>query len=495
MNLTSKRILPVIAGCASLCVASAFAATSVFEDTFEDGTAGLPIGNYKQTTWQINENGELATNHVWVAADGDASTLVSSNYTYTGTLPITNTAASSLVLNLSTEGQTLTRNLGVTNDYVNNGPVYVDTMIRFTPSEDNPTISDAYVKAAVFVNASSNLCIYTGGNANLGYSQSHITDVGYFINPSQWYRLTILLKNYPETIDPVFQVYINGVAITNSAAANDSDTTYTWFNAAATANASTISSISFQGTGMIDDLVVTDLANGFGTPASVLLTLAFDSSVLTVTQNSTPVASNGTVSAGSDIAISVTKDWYELISVAGSTATYTPTDSNTLGVGHRVKSSTGTAAGTAADTLTITAAKYSTGTVSAGTVSGVDAAKLSTWALSKNVAESSLTGNAWYADYLMNVDMGTDAKLLIASITVDGSNANIVITTDKPTSVSHLSAINGRLKYYTANDLSSGFTFGGTVDVTSAGESVNVTIPLISSGKFFKARIEEVTVQ
>ena len=52
MNLTSKRMLQFIAGCAGVCAltATATTATNFVADSFEatDGSAGLPISSYKR---------------------------------------------------------------------------------------------------------------------------------------------------------------------------------------------------------------------------------------------------------------------------------------------------------------------------------------------------------------------------------------------------------------------------------------------------------------
>ena len=474
MNLTSKRMLQFIAGCAGVCAltASAVDPTNWVKDSFEpsDGSVGLSIAKYKMV---VTGGGNEFTNFAWVAASGDSSTIVTNIGSYTGTRPITNAITSDLVLNLSTEGQTLTRNMGVTNNFVDS-PVYVDTLIKFTPSEDTPTINDSNVKAAVFVNVSSNLVVYSGnGSVNVS------TDVGYKIDPTRWYRLTILMgKVGDETA--AFQVYVNDVLITNAVAiTQDFNSNGTWFYSASAVN--TISAVAFQGTGMVDDLVVTTLANGYGIPAAIALTLSFNDTLVSVTKGGTPVANSGTINSGDEIVIDA-HDWYGITSVAGTTAVYGGA------TGARVNVSTGTVTAASAETVTIGVTQYSSGTVSTGAGS-IDANKLSTWALAKGVSESALSGTAWYDDYLLNVGVGTDAKLKIASITVGESLATIVITTDKPGTVTSLAGINGTLKYYTTDSLGTAFSGATAISVTGAGTSVTTTVPL-TAGKFIKATIE-----
>ena len=308
MNLTSKRMLQFIAGCAGVCALSASATTTTWvADTFEatdQGTLGQLIGTYKQVVTGAQFQN---TNCVWVAASGDASAIAANVGSYTGTRPVTNDDSSAYVLNLSTEGQTLTRNLGVTNDFLLGDPVYVDTLIKFTPSEDNPTISDANVKAAVFVNVASNLVVYSGTES----SGSISTDVGMKIDPSQWYRLTIKLGAFAGNSVAGFQVFVNGSAITNMAAYMDDGVTHpgTWFiNPSAN---SYLSAVAFQGTGMVDDLAVSSMANGFGTPAAILLTLSFGADIRSVLTNGAPALTGAVVPTGTEVAINAAP-WYHL---------------------------------------------------------------------------------------------------------------------------------------------------------------------------------------
>ena len=325
MNLTSKRMLQFIAGCAGVCAltATATTATNFVADSFEatDGSAGLPISSYKRV---ISGGGNQFTNFAWLAQSGDSSTLIQTN-TYTGlTRPMTN-EAQNLVLNLSTEGNTLTRNLGVTNDFFAGDPVYVDTLIKFTASEDNPTNMDANVKAAVFVNVSSNLMVYHGVDQQVPASTA-VTTVP--LDTTQWYRLTILLGKFNSGAVAGFQVFLNDVAITNAAAYNDDlSMNGTWFLNAAAAS-TTLSAVAFQGTGMVDELVVTSKANGYGTPAVILLTLSFGSDIQSVLTNGAPALTGAIVPSGTAVAINAAP-WYHLNPpVPASVSVFNQTSSN-----------------------------------------------------------------------------------------------------------------------------------------------------------------------
>ena len=469
MNLTSKRMLQFIVGCAGVCALSAFATqTKWVEDTFEDGTVGQSIGTYKQV---VTGGSNQYTNYAWIAANGDLSVIATNIGSYAGTRPSTNAVQSNQVLTLSTEGQTLTRNLGVTNNFLTGDPFYVDTLIKFTPSEDNPTISDSSVKAAVFVNVSSNLVIYHG-DISLPVSS---TDVGLHIDPTAWYRLTIKLGTFFSGGYPAFQVYVNGTAITNAVAYDDNGgQPGTWFVNASQNN--TISAVAFQGTGMVDDLVVSSMANGFGTPAAILLTLSFNSSQISVSSGGA-ITNGGTVTAGSTITVTAL-DWYNVASVSGTGVTFS---GNLPG-----KTTNGVLTAAAPATVSITAAQYSSGTVSTG-AGNIDASKLSTWALAKGVAESALSGTSWYNSYLFNVATNISPVLTFSAVSADDTNTKVVITT---TPTVTLSSINGTLK--TVVTASLGTPFGGTNTVSVSGAGAVVTNTILNSGssKFVKALVQ-----
>lgn len=485
MNLTSKRLVQFMAGCASLCALNA-SATDYVSDSFEnpEGSNGWPVVSYKMT-WDITHT--VATNN-WQAQSGDASTLTNvDNSAFNGTefRPITNAAAQSLVLNLATEGQTLTRVLdgNSTNNFHNNGPYYVDTLIQFTPSEDTPTISDNNVKAAIFVNAISNLVVYHGSES----SATSFTDVGLHIDPTQWYRLTIQLgKLSGEGVEYTgFKVYVNGVCITNAVAATD-DLEYpgTWF--INPSSSSDFSSVSFQGTGMIDELVVTDSPTPFksAAPTAILLTLAFNDTYVSVSQNGSPISNGGTVESGSTIAIQAA-NWYEIASVTG---TGDAAFSGTPAPGALVGATTGTVSATSVQTLTITAQVYSaSSSISTGLGTSAPANKVAAWAVANNLSSGSLTSDM-YDDYLFNVATNTNPKLVIASISTDsGANTCKVVVTN--TANVAFNTINGSLLYKTTDSLSTAFSSGTSIPLSGTGTAVTNTVSL-GDAAFFKFSVE-----
>ncbi len=483
MNLTSKRMLQFIMVCAGVSALTAAAEPTLFvADSFEapDGSDNKPIVEYK---WVVD--GQTTTTN-WFMADGDASKIVA----------LDNSAASvgakgrpfaiadtDLVLNLETEGQTLSRTVGTPLTFGEATPVYVDTLIKFTPSEDNPTIVDESVKAAVFVDVNSNLCIFHGVDSS-GSAAAVATSTTVLINPELWYRLTIKLSNMPDApLDKVFQVYLNGELIVDAAGMDETYASPGSFFYTSS-NESTLSMIAFQGTGKIDELVVADMANGFDVaPASVLLTLAFDSAMVSVTTGGVAVANLDVVPTDTAVVITA-QPWFEITNpgalfIGGDTTN--KFDAMITGINGMVSS------GVTA-TNTIIAAAFST---TAGLPSGFGSysiGSITTWAQANGQTPESMTA-AMLDDYLFNVVPATDAKLVIQSIEVIGENATIVVTTDKPGTVTALSGINGTLKYYTTDDLSVAFEYVGDISVTSAGTTVTKVIPLVD-GKFIKAVLE-----
>jgi len=503
MNLTSKRLLQFFAGCVGVCAFSASAADPYFyvKDTFDESSviyytasgpevpasSGMAINHYKAT---LNGSADIVAPTNWAAAAGDASMLsnvVVSFDTATGKRPLDGGTRVN-VLNLETEGQTLTRTLdnGATPNFSVND-VYVDTMIKFTPSEDTPTI-DPTVKAAVFVNVSSNLVVYHGGNGG------ESTDVSYAIDPTQWYRLTILMSKLGEMGNggaTMFKVYVNNNQISSSEGVDqDFNPNGPWFFVAG--GGLTLSSVAFQGTGMIDELVVADQANGITTPTSVLLTLTFDSTV-TVLDGTTPVSTGGTVAVGDTIHIS-TADWYELISVVGTDVTYS--DSARLGAGQRVMTSSGTLAAGAATAVTITAAQF-TGPQTTGLGAPydvVDGAKLSAWAVAnhKTIQNMLDDGSKWLDEYLLNIAPNDAAtKLAITDIVIDPVAETATITVTGAGVAVDFTKLNGTLVVYTATTLAGGFheTAIGNYTPHPANGSATVVVKY-AAGSFIKAVVK-----
>ncbi|MEI7899502.1 MAG: DUF2341 domain-containing protein [bacterium] len=201
------------------------------------------------------------------------------------------------MLKLNTQGDTLTT--PGTDEGFANDKVYVDMMVNFTVGETLPAApsADADVKAAVYLKAegaSTNLYVFHGQKVADGFGEPvfSVATNGAAIVPGTWYRLTVVLESLDAASDAeAFRVYINGQALLSSVAYSDNwkqvvfTSPYTpdggsWFLSAArrTGSAgstpSSIGNLAFQGTGLIDDLVVTSKEPSFVYGTVFMLTLS-----------------------------------------------------------------------------------------------------------------------------------------------------------------------------------------------------------------------------
>ncbi|MDA3926353.1 MAG: hypothetical protein PF904_16815 [Kiritimatiellae bacterium] len=490
MNLTLKQLFKFGAVCVSACALSS-SATGFFSDSFEapEGTNGNSIALYKiAVSGTQSEN----TNFQWFAASGDASAIAITNAAYAdiqGDGPITG-EVSELILDLETEGNTLSRTVGVSLAT----SVYVDTLIQFTPSEDDPDLSGSTdIKIALFVNAQSNLVVRHMYVDAVPPVVTHVTntviELAEDINPDKWYRLSMELKQFNGVYGT--KIYIDGTAITHPFALAEGESSPTlggsyFFNIV---QANSMELISFQGTGALDELVVSDEAPYFSTPAAIMLTLVFNDNLMDVTQDAVTLASNDQVAVGSTISIDAI-DWYEIASVTGDGVVYTgPIGSQTNETSGALTMET-----EAAVDVTI-AAQYYTGQIPVDLEGNtVDAGKLAAWAYGQELTQNYVEVNAaaLLDDYLLNVDEGTDAELKITKITVDGSLATIEIEPTVGTVDLTPAGLNGTLNVYSKDDLTAAWptTPAATQDFTieTAGK-VTATVD-VGDGKFLKAVVE-----
>lgn len=222
----------------------------------------------------------------WSAGPQDLSTItnLSSGYSLDNmSFPITNAgydhAVDNKVLNLNTDVAMLTNTLGGATFATS--PMYVDTMVKFVASDGFPAAvsNDPNVKAAVFVNETSNLVVYCGAFFDGNFLPSKFVTTDTQVVPGTWYRLTVAMDNLDlgeSGHAQAFEVRINNVPVYSSEAySNDwKDVIFTesfvpagdgqWFLSAANKptdlgnepGKTMIEALAFQGTGMIDDLVV-----------------------------------------------------------------------------------------------------------------------------------------------------------------------------------------------------------------------------------------------
>lgn len=463
-----------------VCALSASAVDYV-SDSFEEGTDGMAVGLYKQV---VNGPQDVTTN--WFAAVGDASKLVPVNAAYAainGEGPITN-EASVLMLNLETEGNTLSRKVG---DIAFSGeaPVFVDTLIQFTPSEDEPVIEGTDVKIALYVNAQSNLVVVHNFYRDPQGLDPEVPDYGQdlvssvitaagIIDPEKWYRLSMKIGLSPFS-DLGTEIWLDGVHLTGDNAfdvtgnKNGGDNAFLFLNID---TALFVSLISFQGTGSLDELVVSDTMPVFpDIVASVMLTL-----VPTANVTFSPV---GPVESGTEVTITAA-DWYRIASVTGQT------EDLSAAAGEKFITATLTAD---ADTdVTVTVAQVSGPITIGGTV--YDLGSIAAWALNNNVGENDVGEND-VDDYLLNVAPGTDATIEITSIVVDKVAGTTTITVGAVNPLVDFTALNGTLYVYTTADLGTAFaqTVKTVVELTPSAPEATLVITGISD-EFIKAVVK-----
>ena len=517
MNLTSKRMLQFLSVCAGAFALTATAQTVFVADNFEaegvgytNAAIGAAAGMYKANVW-----GSLSqyTNLVWEAGAGDASTIQAFEGTYANGRPITNDNDKAQALKLETEGQTLTRYVAFTEDdgsgslgiplttpttisVTESEPVYVDTLMKFTPSEDDPEVTDSNIKLALFVNVNSNLVLrhtYYDVNRlpNAGYvtTNSIFTDLGE-INPEQWYRLTIKMQYHNSYGAMQAWLWLDGTQLTHYNGEVDGNNIHNGPIFYTISDSQFLSQVSFQGTGYVDDLVVARDITSFAGQAGLTLTLAFDDDVLDVLVDGQPVQPSAVVESGSTLAITAV-DWYQINSVTGDGITYTGTTGELEG------ESTGTITADGPDkTATINASQY-TGSIPTGFPPGhpyetLPANKLAAWAVASGLGEQDVMLNAadYLDNYLLNIDESIDAQLKITSIVYDPVREIATITVGATDPAVDFTELNGALVVQTTDDLAAGFgaTMVYDITLTTAGE-VTIEVQAIA-GNFIRAYVQ-----
>ncbi len=283
----------------------------------------------------------------WSSPASDLSSIT--NWNTTSLLP-TNcstpiSGAHTKVLKLNTEDGILTNTLVSTD--INDSTIYMDTLIQFVPSETTPTTltaADSGIKAAIFVDANTNLVVYHGvltdgyvvdtrviPNTNEVIAATH--------NGTNWVRLTIYVKAIggSDDLPPVemFQVRTNGQPVQSPNAYDDTwegswrsgtppsiSSAGTWFRTATDA-CGLFNALCFQGTGYLDDLVVTTVEPTFtplSGPSSYLITVVTGSGGNSKT-GGVSLASLSTfsiVAGGSTAIVYSASDWYRIASLTSN---------------------------------------------------------------------------------------------------------------------------------------------------------------------------------
>ena len=176
-------------------------------------------------------------------------------------------ATDKMVLALNTEGDAIRRAVPVNS--FGSQPLYIDMMVKFVLSDETPEISSD-AQFAVFANANSNLMVWAdiGGSA---FTPEAFELRNSIIDPEQWYRLTITCS-LPQQSSwglEMFQVQLNGGAHLTSVGGWDetgdiADGAYFFTASDIYIYQYALNNIDFQGTGFIDELVLTYTSPDFG---------------------------------------------------------------------------------------------------------------------------------------------------------------------------------------------------------------------------------------
>lgn len=307
MNTTKRMLrfaaaaMAVAFGCNALAQGLSLPVKQGFEDPLTAGTFATNLIDWASTS---EDDASVITNMTYEFDPGPAGI----------SFPLTGETHFQ-VLRLNTEGGVLSANLDTAGDATafSVNPIYVDTMVNFVISEDDPSFAGMDdVKIAVFANASSNLVIRHGVFDETFDTLLPTNSVtGLVVDPAEWYRLTITLKfiSIAETLQshPVFKVFLNGTAVEHE---NDYGTSG-WLLSAVDIDKGghdLLTAVSFQGTGYIDDLVVTR-DDPFAPPPTAFFT------VYTVVgpNGSSDVDAVKQVARGSNLTIVYTANqWYRI---------------------------------------------------------------------------------------------------------------------------------------------------------------------------------------
>jgi len=507
MKRTIKSLFTAIIALSMLGIGTALA----------DGSNLVPYAESFEN-WTLHE--KVAGTNSWYGGVEDASSIT--NITYTA--PACGTPLTGMhdkVLHLNTEGGILTNDF---LDAIMATTNYVDVMVKFVLSETTPaacTTADSGIKLAVFANAESNLVVYHGMMTGTGYpdndgqwSTNQVTVItNIMINPANWYRLTVAFDPTVSTFLnalEMFQVKIDGATITNDTAFEDGwkgdfmadgdldngpSANGTWFRSAMASgndNSKKLRGVAFQGTGYIDDLVVT---NGMPNFSAAPLT-AFWCLIVTASGDSGDVVPGvGTYSVkvgDSTNVVATASDWYRIQSMT----------TNGTEVAAGVKTYNASIAPVAANQTNTVAVTFAQMTDGANGL-GVPTA----WLISLGLTEGFTQDDDPYGvsdEYLLNMNptVSNAVSFAIDAITAAGGTVDVtvklLVDTVAPPVTVHQS-IYGTLKLYGRDSLTSG-TWGTAVATTNvpppgtlfngSGKQTFHFTGLTATNTFYKATVE-----
>ena len=441
----------------------------------------------------------------WSGGPDDLSKVVPSNINFLATSYPLPEATHGKVLQLNTEGGTLTN--AFTGGSFASENLYVDTMVQFVPSEDLPDLSaDDGIKIAAYAYitevsesvATTNLAVYHKVfNAEFEPSLTNTVITNFPVNVSEWYRLTIELRNDEYVTKQACQIRVNGIPVTNDNAYSENWTTKlddleesadrtpdggVWFISAADSAYTDVSTVQFKGTGYIDDLVVTTDAPVFGEPSPQAEPYRVTQAVTnpeggTLSDATSPiwVPENATTTL-----VYTAKDFYEIsaLTVNGASVAPDSAKSHALLV-------------TASNDIEITF-----GLISGYTADNVD------WFVAKGWGQDDIVanGNGLGFDTLEMLGLAAtnataNAVVTITNIEIVDGDVNVTVAIDRTMAVDPIA---GRIRLYGWETLGGASALIGTADVAGNSAGVNYTgedaeVTFVFDGgnnKFFKAVVE-----
>lgn len=435
MNLTKLCVagmcLTALTASAGMIKSNAFETADVGTDWTFDGAKGWDTIGVRVTNDTVNARGD-----------------------YSGVRPYAS-AANEKVLKLDTEGKVWTNTV---EESFADVPVYVDMLVKFVPSESLPEV-DNLVKLALAI--TNDVLAVTRYNA--GQNEWFITTTT--INTSLWYRVTVKL----EFLDPERKanVKINGTDVTVGGE--------TVFRITDNEGYAILKSIGFQGTGFIDEVVVTK-DNPISTGTTLIL--SFTSGIESVFVGETQKTSGQTVLSGDTLVIKAAL-WKEITDVTG------PATVTWVSGGPLASAATVTVANATSTTVLIAdQTETSTAAIGGGTsFVNEESNKVATWALANGVTTLS---NGIYDQYLFNIPTNSMPSLFITSIAV--SNSTVTVEVQTTNNVDLVTGINGTLQIKAYPVL------GGTPELFygafSGTTNVTVFTQDIGTNKFVKAAVE-----
>lgn len=471
------------------------------------GALTLALGMMMSTAFAANIVGEsfeaLANDYAitnasaWSGGPDDLSKVVPSNSNFQATSYPLPGATHNKVLQLNTEGGTLTNALDAAESFENQN-LYVDTMVQFVPSEDLPDLSaDDGIKIAAYAYitevsesaATTNLAVYHGIFDSDGYFAVTNTVTALPVIVGDWYRLTIELAHGTEAGRQACKISVNGIPVTNAnaysagwaaniAAEQTAPDGGDWFLSAAESDVTSVSTVQFKGTGYIDDLVVTTDAPVFGEPSPQAEPYRVTQAVTnpeggTLSDATSPiwVPENATTTL-----VYTAKDFYEIsaLTVNGAPVAPDSAKSHALLV-------------TASNDIEITF-----GLISGYTADNVD------WFVAKGWGQDDIVanGNGLGFDTLEMLGLAAtnataNAVVTITNIEIIDADVNVTVAIDRTMAVDPIA---GRIRLYGWETLGGASTLVDSADVAGnsyTGEDAEVTFVFDGgNNKFFKAVVE-----